>query len=202
RVRSSTLNKINSAIDLIIIGGDLKEKGVPLKRVRQNLDLLKKWGKPIYFIWGNNDYEENPEALYQTLVRNGVIILTNETRCMKTVSRKSINIVGLDCCKYKEARYDLASKNKQDNYTILVTHAPSAFNDMSEEEQEEVDLVLAGHTHGGQIRIAGFGFYEKGSFQRKGKSYILVSEGYGYTRLPFRLGTRSECHVISFKEKV
>ncbi|WP_404452871.1 metallophosphoesterase [Virgibacillus necropolis] len=200
-LKQTTLNKIYQHIDLIIIGGDLKEKGVPLERVRTNLEMLKKWNKPIYFIWGNNDYEEDPEALYQLLIKENVIILANETKSIVAGNGESFNLVGLDCCRYKEARFDLAMKDVEDKYTILVTHAPSAFYDMPESEQEDTHLVLAGHTHGGQIRIFGFGLYESGSFKKEGKTSILVSEGYGYTRLPFRLGTKSECHVITFKQK-
>lgn len=201
RLKQTTLNKIDQNIDLIIIGGDLKEKGVPLERVRQNLNRLKKWNKPLYFIWGNNDYEENPNALYQLLKKENVTILANETKCIVASNGDSLNLVGLDCCLYQEASFDVAMKDATDNYTILITHAPSAFYDMSESEQNDVHLVLAGHTHGGQIRIFGFGLYESGSFKKKRKTSILVSEGYGYTRLPFRLGTRSECHVLTFKQK-
>lgn len=201
KIKQSTLNKIKKSIDLVIIGGDLKEKGVPLIRVKHNLQLLKIWGKPIYFIWGNNDYEEKPEALYELLKNENVTILANESERIYAENGAHINLVGLDCCRYKEARFDLATKDLEESYTVLITHAPSAFYDLSKEEKNDAQLVMAGHTHGGQIRIFGYGLYEKGSFQTIKSTTILVSEGYGYTRLPFRLGTKSECHVLTFKQK-
>lgn len=201
KLKQSTLNKVTENIDIIVIGGDLREKGVPFARTRYNVKMLKNWDKPIYFIWGNNDYEEKPEMLYALLKDEEIEVLANETRCIKASNGEGLNLVGLDCCQYQEARFDLAMKSNNEAYTILITHAPSAFYDMTESEQDDVHTVIAGHTHGGQIRIFGFGPFESGGFRRNRQTNILVSEGYGYTRLPFRLGTRSECHVLTFKQK-
>lgn len=202
KLKPKTLSEISQVPDIIIIGGDLKEKGVPLERVRNNLALLKKWDRPIYFVWGNNDYEEEPEVLFQLLRNENVNIIANEGKSIEANNGESINLVGLDCCTYKEARFDLAMRGvEQRNYTILITHAPSAFYEMSQSERDEAQLVLAGHTHGGQIRLFGMGLYESGSFKKEKNTFILVSEGYGYTSLPFRLGTKSECHVLTFKQK-
>lgn len=202
KLKQSTLNKIIENIDIIVIGGDLREKGVPFERTRNNLKMIKNWNKPIYFIWGNNDYEEKPETLYTLLKDENIEVLANETKCIKASNGTTFNLIGLDCCQYKEARVDLAMKGiDNDAYTILITHAPSAFYDMSESEQDSIQTVIAGHTHGGQIRIFGFGLYESGGLKQKRKTNILVSEGYGYTRLPFRLGTKAECHVLTFKQK-
>src|SRR5690625_2908623 len=68
-VNESTLKSIKGDINVIIIGEDITEKGVPLERTKENLEKLKKWNLPIYFVWGNNDYEEDPEALNHLLVR-------------------------------------------------------------------------------------------------------------------------------------
>src|SRR5690625_3287437 len=76
-VNESTLRSIKEDINVIIIGGDITEKGVPLERTKENLEKFKKWNLPIYFVWGNNDYEEDPEALYHLLVREGITILAN-----------------------------------------------------------------------------------------------------------------------------
>lgn len=128
-------------------------------------------------------------------------MLAKETTCIEAINGASLNLVGLNYCQYLEARFDLAMKGNEAAYTILITHAPSAFHNMMESEQDDVNTVIAGHTHGGQIRIFGIGLYECGGFKRNRQTNILVSEGYGYTRLPFHLGTRSEYHVLTFKQK-
>ena len=56
--------------------------------------------------------------------------------------------------------------------------------------------MLAGHTHGGQIRIGKYGLQEKGSFRMKQGRAKLISNGYGTSTLPLRLGAAPECHVI------
>lgn len=197
KLSHETLASIDKKIDIIIIGGDLTEKGVPLERTRANILKLKKWNVPIYFVWGNNDYEAVPERLYQLLLNENVIVLANSNTSI-TINEYIICLIGLDCYYYSEARMDLAMAGAIGNYTILLTHSPTAFYELDDKSLETIDIVLSGHTHGGQIRFLGLGLYDKGEFTSSRGTNILVSEGYGYTRLPFRLGTKSECHVLTF----
>jgi len=197
-VNESTLRSIKKEVNVIIIGGDITEKGVPLERTKGNLKKLKKWNLPIYFVWGNNDYEEDPEALYHLLVQEGIAILAN-TNIDISIKNQVLSFVGLDCCTYREARGDLALEFAKGDYTILLTHDPSAFYELKDGEQKEIHTVLAGHTHGGQIRLFGLGIYQSGGHRTYRQTNIFVSEGYGYTKLPFRLGTNAECHVLTFK---
>lgn len=199
KISNDTLRSIQKDIKIVVIGGDLTEKGVPIDRTRENIRKLKQWDAPVYFVWGNNDYEAFPSKIYRLLISEGVTILTNNNHDI-LIGSHSISLIGLDCCQHSEARMDLAMRNANGSYNILLTHAPSAFYEVDEEFQNNVDIVLAGHTHGGQIRIFGFGYFEKGGLTKLRNTSILISEGYGYTRLPFRLGTRSECHVLTFKE--
>ena len=57
--------------------------------------------------------------------------------------------------------------------------------------------MLAGHLHGGQIRIGPIGIYEKGSYRLKENRAELISNGFGTTGVPLRLGAKSECHIIT-----
>ncbi|WP_099158385.1 metallophosphoesterase [Virgibacillus ndiopensis] len=199
QINENTLQLIKGKIDIVIIGGDLTEKGVPIKRTQNYIKKLKQWNKPIYFIWGNNDYEAFPDTIYHLLIQEGVIILANSSKDIVANNGDILSLLGLDCCKYQEAHLDQALQGAKGTYNLLLTHAPSAFYDLNVDEQQVIHTVLAGHTHGGQIRILGFGLYEPGGFQVYQGTNILISEGYGYTTLPFRLGTKSECHVITFK---
>lgn len=199
-IKKYTLQSIKGEIDVIIIGGDITEKGVPLERTKRNIKKFKKWNLPIYFIWGNNDYEEHPKELFQLLVTEGVTVLANTNKNI-SVKGQVISLIGLDCCKYNEANLEVASESANGDYTILLTHDPSAFYELEDTEQQKVHTVLAGHTHGGQIRFFGLGFYQKGGLHMHHHTNVLVSEGYGYTTLPFRFGTKAECHVLIFKNK-
>ncbi|MGY0691798.1 metallophosphoesterase [Virgibacillus sp. FSP13] len=200
-IRDDTLQSITEKMDIVIIGGDLTEKGVPLERTRTNIKKLKRWNAPIYFVWGNNDYEADPPAIAKLLSEEGVIILANTHTDITAENGDMLSILGLDCSYYREARMDLAMEHANGDFYILATHAPRTFYDLEAEEQQKANLVLAGHTHGGQIRIAGFGPYQRGGLQKHHHSNVIVSEGYGYTRLPFRLGTNAECHVLTLKKQ-
>ncbi|OZU90085.1 hypothetical protein CIL03_02800 [Virgibacillus indicus] len=199
-IRESTLDSISQSIDAVIIGGDLTEKGVPLERTLNNIKKLKKWDAPVFFVWGNNDYEEYPDKIYSMLLQENVTILANNHKDLIR-DGQTISFIGLDCCTYREARLDQAQKGAKGSYNILITHNPSPFDAFETASKEKLHTVLAGHTHGGQIRIFGFGPYERGKLHKIHNTNKLVSEGYGYTGVPFRLGTKSECHVITFSDK-
>lgn len=72
-----------SDVDLIIIGGDIMEKGVPFDRVENNIKKLVKIA-PVYFVWGNNDYESDYRRLDVLLRENNVKILDNTAVCFET----------------------------------------------------------------------------------------------------------------------
>ena len=199
-VNELTLRSISKNIDIVIIGGDLTEKGVPLIRTKDNIRRLKQWDVPLYFVWGNNDYEAMPKKLYMLLDQENVTILMNTNKDIKK-ERAIISLIGIDCCKYGEPRLDFAWKHAKGNYFILLTHSPFAFTRLDPITQNKIHTVLSGHTHGGQIRIFGIGPYKRGGLKKIQHTNVFVSEGYGYSKLPLRLGTKAECHVLLFKNK-
>ncbi|MDC3415403.1 metallophosphoesterase [Aquibacillus salsiterrae] len=198
-INQKTLDLVPLDIDFVVIGGDLLESGVPLANARENIKRLKQLQAPIYFIWGNNDYETNIQAFKRMLYNEGVYILKNQVFSFQ-VNNKHFNLIGLDYYKKGKPKYDFSwLQATEDAYNILLTHDPRAFNRFSDKEIEHIHLVLSGHTHGGQIRFFGFGPYEKGGLKFVRKTPIFISEGYGYTKLPLRLGTNAECHILRLK---
>ncbi|EQB36084.1 metallophosphoesterase [Virgibacillus kapii] len=200
RINKKTIDKIKKHVDIIVIGGDLTEKYVPLSRTRKNLHLLKQLCPTIYFIWGNNDYEVNTNDLIELLLAENITILKNTNEELMN-HQKKITLLALDCMKYGEPNFEMANKGITGDFRILLTHDPMGFYTLCDTQKAAIQLVLSGHTHGGQIRFLGFGPYESGSFKNVQNTSILVSEGYGFTTLPFRLGTRSQCHVITLEKK-
>ncbi|WP_438318391.1 metallophosphoesterase [Sporosarcina sp. FA9] len=192
KIDNNLLQKIKNEIDIVIIGGDLTERGVPLKRISKNVENLSSLA-PIYFIWGNNDREVGEIEIRKIIARYNGKILDNENTTFP--GHPTWGILGTD--DPSNGSPDIAATLRNvDCYekTILVTHTPSLFRKVELEFQP--DLMLAGHTHGGQIRIGKFGLFEKGSFIIDGNRAKLISNGFGTTSLPLRLGADSECHVI------
>lgn len=201
KVNIKTLLKVKERIDLVMIGGDLVERGVPLKRMQENIRLLKHWKVPIFFVWGNNDYEVDIEEMTEILHEEKVIVLKDSYVKMKR-EIDEINIIGLDYDENFKKFPNVNWNNIDESFTLLLTHHPVSFYELDEQMKQKVDLVLAGHTHGGQIRFFTFGLYPKGGIYYDANIPIFITEGYGYTLLPFRFQTNAQCHVIKLQKKV
>lgn len=197
RIDEKLLGKVQNGteIDVVIIGGDLAEGGVPLSRIDENIKRLALLG-PIYFVWGNNDREVGEQEIRAIITRHGGIILENENKVIP--GHPTWGICGTDDPSSRNV--DIASSLRSiDKYeqVILVTHTPSLFRKI--ETFYKPRLLLAGHTHGGQIRFGRFGLAEKGEFRDKGDSAKLISNGYGTSSLPLRFGAAPESHIISIR---
>ncbi|WP_080845424.1 metallophosphoesterase [Cytobacillus gottheilii] len=183
--------------DMVIIGGDLLEKKVPLSRVKENLRKLMNIA-PVYFIWGNNDFEVDSQKFNALLLECGVKILDNNAVRFESPSKETYALLGINDISKKKDRLDLALKNAGEvDFKILVSHEPRVMSMLKKEDH--IQLVLSGHTHGGQIHFLGFGLYEKGKIKKTETCTLLVSNGYGTTALPLRLGAKAETHLITIK---
>lgn len=198
KINQATINQID-AVDYVFLGGDMIEKYVPFQRLVDNLSLLKNWDVPIFFVAGNNDYEKDEKQLKQLLEHHGVIILENET--YELVRNGSVmNLLGMPYVEDEEERtfpLDILTNKKY----FLLCHSPYTYYHLSNEERSIFSFVFAGHTHGGQIRFFGFGPYKRGGWRIDQDRAIFITEGYGYSLLPFRLETEAQCHVFTMLEK-
>lgn len=196
KITSRLLNKVDSNIQAVIIGGDLAERGVPLSRIEENINALAKIGK-IYYVWGNNDREVGAHHIRRYIQNVGGIILENEAICINN-SQQPVWIIGLDDVSSGRADIKKSFANvPEHNPTIFVSHTPFVFEKVMNQFQS--DVLLAGHTHGGQIRLGKWGYYQKGSLVNGENEVTLISNGYGTTLVPLRLGAPAECHILSIK---
>jgi predicted MPP superfamily phosphohydrolase len=196
-ISKKIVNEVKGKADIVIIGGDLTEKGVPFVRVVENIRRLKEIG-PIYFVWGNNDYEVDFPQLKSFLTEEGVKILENTAVIFESEKGEKIALLGVDDVSKNRARLDLALLVAGHvGFRILVSHNPAIVGEI--QENQRISLVLSGHTHGGQIRFFSFGLYEKGGVRKTNGTTVIVSNGYGTTALPFRFGAPAETHLITLK---
>lgn len=197
-VSERLLEKISHKVDLVVIGGDLTESGVPFSRVEKNIQLLGELG-PIYFVFGNNDYEVGKEKLEHLLAKHDAQVLNNTSTTITSTIGERIILLGVEDMSEENDRLDLAIKNTtSSDFKILISHNPDIYDKIR--QNDRISLVLSGHTHGGQIRLFGFGMYKKGMLHNLNHSRLLISNGYGTTLLPLRLGAPAEAHIVELRK--
>lgn len=98
---------------------------------------------------------------------------------------------------------------QKSDYHVVVTHCHQ-HRDIIQNQMKDIpiDLILSGHTHGGQLNLFGFApFTPKGSgryvsgWYRDKLPYLDVSKGIGTSGIPIRLGSRAEVTVFNFERR-
>lgn len=188
-------------INAVLIAGDFTY--IPPNDLEQLLIPLKKVKAPVYAVLGNHD-SEHPgppieKKLQATLELNGVNFLSNEA---KTIPNTSIKVLGLgDNWAQEDDISKIEDFNIEDNLIVL-THNP----DTTLAYQNAIpDISLAGHTHGGQIRIPFIykyaipctGDFDQGLYQTPtGK--VFVTSGLGEVGLPIRFLIPPVIDILEF----
>ncbi|MFD0711125.1 metallophosphoesterase [Paenibacillus sp. GCM10027626] len=208
-------------IDLVLIGGDLKEAGVPLPRSRHNVRMLAKLA-PVYMVYGNHDYDDDIRALDVMLREEGVRLLINESVILEKPNGARIRLSGVDDPHTKRDRLEqaLEADEKEAAFTLLLAHDPVIMTRIDKlQDKVSVDLVLAGHTHGGQIFLPFIGsvfrsFWNRGWYwpksaggfdtagkivHKRNKARMFVSCGFGTSKLPLRFRAPSEYHLFTLR---
>lgn len=192
--------------DLILCTGDLLENTGSFEVfVRYARELVDR-APQIVSVWGNWEYHRNtPEAVSTALDaydEAGIPVLFNEWYEFE----EGIAVAGADDPHRgdydPEALFDASPKAP---VRLFLMHAPGELDD-APAYAPEFDLTLAGHTHGGQVRLGSFapitppgsgrftdGFYETDY----GRTY--VSRGVGMTRLRVRFSCLPELPIFELR---
>lgn len=205
------LQKIVTAVngqkpDIILLGGDYvkghkRSTSMKASDIAEGLSHLKaKYG--IFAVLGNHDGWYNAQNIEQEFAKQNICVLKNENIAV-TIKDTSFYLAGLE--DYYTGKPDMASALKETkNPVILLSHSPDVFPDVS----SDVDLTLAGHTHGGQVKLPFWGAiitssiygtkYAEGFIEQDGKK-MIVTKGIGTSLLPLRFNCRPEIVVIEFE---
>ncbi|RXJ97936.1 metallophosphoesterase [Arcobacter sp. CECT 8986] len=203
---ASMVTKINSLnTDAIVITGDLVDTN--LKFAKPALEQLKhlnsKYG--TYFIVGNHEYFHGVDKIISYLKTLNITVLENSNVYIGEKDN-GFNLAGVYDRfgeKFGSFKPDIkASLEKIDKNspTILLAHQPKYIEEIK--DTSNIDLVLSGHTHGGQI--VPFNLlvklqqpYIKGLHQHNKNTQIYVNKGTGFWGPPMRLGASSEITYIN-----
>lgn len=177
--------------DLIVLTGDylsLSYLGDPVA-AEQFRSFIARLEAPygIYAVRGT--VEPVPEAMARLVRDTGIVWLEQETITLD-VRGQSLTLAGVACSHDQERDAERLRQTLEDGpatgLTVLLYHSPDLILEASE---QQVELFLAGHTHGGQIRLPWVGAvvtyssygrsYASGLFQEGGTT-LYVSRGLGF----------------------
>ena len=187
--------------DLVVITGDLVD--ISLEKADASLnefqDLESKYG--TYFIVGNHEYLHDIEKIILKVKSLGIRVLENENVYIGKEGQ-GFNLAGVyDVMGYRTKTFipDIykALKDKRESPTVLLAHQPRYIDEV----KSGVDLMLSGHTHGGQIYPFRFLVklvqpYISGLHHHNEDLQIYVNKGTGFWGPPMRLGASSEITEI------
>jgi uncharacterized protein len=172
---------------------------------------------PRYTILGNWDYASHltlSEVKKHFKAVHLELLVNHSTNL--SIKRNDLLLTGLDDLRMGNPSLKKSLKGEKFNHDthLLLHHCPGEFHRVAflrEKYPNEIpafDLVLAGHTHGGQFSFGGYmpilpagaGGYSKGWYEKAGIP-MYVNRGLGTTRIPMRFGSVPEISVFDFSPK-
>lgn len=203
--------------DIIVLTGDLIDKDTMLtdKMASVISDILKQLTASIgkYAITGNHDYKFDKWA---TIISDsGFMNLNDRYDIIYNNSTKPIFLGGLSTNTYQKektleekikvmndyfATRTEENQNSFPDYKILIMHEPDYVEEVN---PENYDLILAGHSHDGQVKLPGIGAvilpngakkYHKNYYNLNGTDFY-ISSGIGTSRYNFRLFNRPSINL-------
>jgi hypothetical protein len=199
------------APDLVLLTGDFITHGsltfiAGRHAVHRCAEILTTLTAPLrYAILGNHDVAFNAPLVIQALTTHGTPVLINQ---YLPIERNGARfwLCGVDDPGTSHPDLDLTIPEKPDGPVLLMAHEPDYADDVAAHPRGPlVDLMLAGHSHGGQVRLPFLGAlilppmgekYPEGLYRLK-QMQLYVNRGIGTVGLPFRLNCPPEITVIT-----
>jgi predicted MPP superfamily phosphohydrolase len=194
--------------DLVLLTGDFltMESQADPRLLERALAPLSRLPGRVFACLGNHDHEA-PLTVRHALSSNGVTLLVDESISLETTAGP-VQVLGMDFV-WRERKQHLARvcarhPRQPGALRIVLLHDPGAFVHLPE---GEADLVLSGHTHGGQVGLVSLGLPftlmrlfvnmpDHGLWAR-GTDRLYVHRGTGHYGFPLRLGVPSEESLLA-----
>jgi len=184
------------------VAGHTLKTSLPPEKIAEKLGELKpKLG--FYTVLGNHDWWADGKLITEVLRKNGIVVLENSSVSF-IYKNKPVYIAGIEDLQTRNPDITSAMEHTS-SPLIMLTHTP----DMFPKIPDNVFLTLAGHTHGGQVRIPFLGAliipseyrekYAKGKITENNHT-MIVTKGIGTSILPFRFNCTPEIVIINFEE--
>lgn len=208
RLRKIAERAVAAKPDLVLLTGDFltMESQSDPDLLLKSLEPLQAMPGRVFACNGNHDHEA-PAIVKRAMAENGIPLLVDESIVVDTDAGK-VQIVGMDFVWRDRAKHlkEVCERHPRlpGVTRIVLLHDPGAFKHLP---QGEGDLVLSGHTHGGQVgllslglqwtflRLFGIRIPDHG-FWARGLDRMYVHSGTGHYGFPLRLGVPAEEPVL------
>lgn len=210
------LNAVKDASpDIIAVTGDLIDSNhTDVAKAMEFINGAVKIA-PVYYVTGNHEaWSDQYPELKKQMIRAGVDILEDENIIIEHAGG-SIQLLGLNDPGFIttsdtfESMTTIDTKLKDilvesSEYKILLSHRPELFDIYV---NNNIDLALSGHAHGGQVRLPFVGGlvapnqgffpkYSEGVYEKK-QTKMVVSRGLGNSSIPLRINNRPELVIVT-----
>jgi len=199
--------------DVLLVGGDIFDDEREIEPALNKIEeFSKEFAVPVYFVLGNHEYYCNINKVLAALAQSSIILLRNTSVQLDPGS--NITVIGVDYPFYEGGmRFD--KKQAESNLTTALAHVPQASLKLLLAHSPEyvetigsrklVDLVLSGHTHGGQVEVGPLNLFKTKFHYLRGRYELpnltaIVSVGAGGW-LPFRYNCPAEINIVDIEEK-
>ncbi|MCX7833846.1 MAG: metallophosphoesterase [Ignavibacteria bacterium] len=220
---ANIINNLNA--DLILIPGDITNSTVDeaISFCNSFGNLKSRYG--VFATLGNHDYFSNPDQIEEIIIKNTNIRLLRNQAEILNLNDTHLCILGSEDTRdsgmgnnniikgyIEKTIADAITKSERLNINfdvipkILLCHKPYVFDYISE---YNIDLMLSGHTHGGQVIFASIGSSKLsiasavskyvGGLYTNGKSKLYISRGIGTVGLPMRVNCPPEITIITLE---
>lgn len=194
-------------VDMVFLPGDIMDDNTLVYEAENMHDHLSKLRAPlgVYATIGNHDigYQGVPQypIITRTLEKAGITVLTNQA----VQINNAFWVVGLPDHMMHQGREPIKNVLRNVDTTqpvFVLDHRP---NSVLEHAQLPIDLQVSGHVHNGQVFPANFivRFLNRihYGYEKINNSHFVVTSGYGFWGVPFRLGSQSEVWIIDVQGK-
>ncbi|HIJ59790.1 MAG TPA: hypothetical protein HPP56_04150 [Nitrospirae bacterium] len=187
--------------DYIFIGGDIVDHNTgDLREIDGFVDELTRIC-PVIAVLGNHDILSGAKAVEGFLKDKGVVVL----RDSGFIISENISVYGLKDDMHEQIKADFESVD--DKPLLILTHNPAGLYKLQRVLLSKSQLVFAGHTHGGQIRLPVIGAmvnpggkeFQPGINNIKDMPPILITTGIGYTGIPLRINCEPEVVFVKMR---
>ncbi|MCD4823627.1 MAG: metallophosphoesterase [Phycisphaerae bacterium] len=193
--------------DIVVMTGDYVSRAAAITRALVEVirDLRAKVAK--FAVLGNHDYWTNSAAMINLFEETGVKMLTNRSHVLRRKGQPLCFAGVDDLMAGRPDLYRALTGVDKQIPRILLCHNPD-FAEMMP-KNPRVDMMLCGHTHGGQIKIPLIGplvlpithkKYAEGLVQGP-RCPVFISRGLGMVKFPVRFNCRPELPLITLRRK-